>query len=66
MFHHVLIPLLAAVFLAINMGGTSISPSFSAAYGANVIRKSMIPGLFGIMVSFNLIFSRWSVPANGV
>lgn len=50
MFHHVLIPLLTAVFLAINMGGTSISPSFSAAYGANVIRKSMIPGLFGIMV----------------
>lgn len=50
MFHHVLIPLLAAVFLAINMGGTSISPSFSAAYGANVIRRSMIPGLFGIMV----------------
>jgi sulfate permease len=32
------------------MGGTSISPSFSAAYGANVIRRSMIPGLFGIMV----------------
>ena len=50
MFHHVLIPLLAAVFLAINMGGTSISPAFSAAYGSNVIRKSMIPGLFGIMV----------------
>ena len=50
MFHHVLIPLLAAVFLAINMGGTSISPAFSAAYGANVIRRSMIPGLFGIMV----------------
>ena len=50
MFHHILIPLLAAVFLAINMGGTSISPSFSAAYGANVIRKSAIPGLFGIMV----------------
>lgn len=50
MFHHVLIPLLAAVFLAINMGGTSISPSFSAAYGANIIKRSMIPGLFGIMV----------------
>jgi phosphate/sulfate permease len=50
MFHHVLIPLLAAVFLAINMGGTSISPAFSAAYGANVIKRSMIPGLFGIMV----------------
>lgn len=50
MFHHILIPLLAAVFLAINMGGTSISPSFSAAYGSNVIRRSAIPGLFGIMV----------------
>lgn len=50
LYHHVLIPLLAAVFLAINMGGTSISPAFSAAYGANVIRRSAIPGLFGIMV----------------
>lgn len=50
MYHHVLIPLLTAVFLAINMGGTSISPSFSAAYGSNVIRHSAIPGLFGIMV----------------
>ncbi|MBW8330846.1 MAG: inorganic phosphate transporter family protein [Prolixibacteraceae bacterium] len=57
MFHHVLIPLLAAVFLAINMGGTSISPSFSAAYGSNVIRKSMIPGLFGIMVFLGAIIA---------
>jgi phosphate/sulfate permease len=57
MFHHVLIPLLAAVFLAINMGGTSISPAFSAAYGANVIRRSMIPGLFGIMVFLGAMFA---------
>jgi len=32
------------------MGGSGTSPSFSAAYGANIIRKSIIPGFFGIMV----------------
>ncbi len=38
------------MFVAINMGGSGTAPAFSAAYGANVIRKSAIPGLFGIMV----------------
>lgn len=45
-----LIPLIIALFLAITMGGSGTGPSFSAAYGANVVRKSVIPGLFGIMV----------------
>jgi sulfate permease len=45
-----IIPLLIAMFLAINMGASGTSPSFSAAYGANIIRKQFIPGLFGIMV----------------
>lgn len=45
-----LIPFLIAMFLAINMGGSGTSPSFSAAYGADVIKKELIPGLFGIMV----------------
>ena len=44
------IPFLISMFLAINMGGSGTSPAFSAAYGANVIKRSMIPGLFGIMV----------------
>lgn len=38
------------MFLAINMGGSGTGPAFSAAYGANIIRRSLIPGLFGIMV----------------
>jgi phosphate/sulfate permease len=38
------------MFLAVNMGASGTAPAFSAAYGANVIRQSMIPGLFGIMV----------------
>jgi phosphate/sulfate permease len=38
------------MFLAINMGASGTSPAFSAAYGANVIKRTMIPGLFGIMV----------------
>jgi sulfate permease len=38
------------MFLAINMGGSGTSPSFSAAYGSNLIRKNLIPGLFGLFV----------------
>jgi sulfate permease len=45
-----LIPFLTAMFLAINMGGSGTAPSFSSAYGANIIRKDLIPGLFGIFV----------------
>ena len=50
LFNHLLIPFLIGIFLAINMGGSGTSPSFSAAFGANILRKSIIPGFFGIMV----------------
>ena len=50
-----LIPFIIAMFLAINMGGSGTAPSFSAAYGANIIKKSLIPGLFGIMVFIGAI-----------
>jgi len=50
LFNQLLIPFLTAIFLAINMGGSGTAPSFSAAYGANILKKSVIPGLFGIMV----------------
>ncbi|MBS4013549.1 MAG: inorganic phosphate transporter [Bacteroidetes bacterium] len=50
LFNPILMPFIIAMFLAITMGGSGTGPSFSAAYGANVIRKSVIPGLFGIMV----------------
>lgn len=49
-FSHLLLPFLVAMFLAINMGGSGTGPSFSAAYGANTIRRFSIPGLFGIFV----------------
>ncbi|PLX22458.1 MAG: anion permease [Marinilabiliales bacterium] len=45
-----IIPFIIAIFLAINMGGSGTGPSFSAAFGANIIRKGLIPGLFGSMV----------------
>jgi len=45
-----LIPFIIAIFLAINMGGSGTAPAFSAAYGANIIKKSLIPGMFGIAV----------------
>ena len=50
LFSHLLIPFIIAMFLAVTMGGSGTGPAFSAAYGANVVRKSIIPGLFGIMV----------------
>ena len=50
-----LIPFIIAIFLAINMGGSGTAPAFSAAYGANIIRKALIPGLFGVMVFIGAI-----------
>ena len=52
-----LVPFLIAMFLAINMGGSGTGPSFSTAYGANAIRKSLIPGLFGIMVFLGAVIA---------
>ena len=57
MFSILLIPFVAATFLAINMGGSGTAPSFSAAHGSNVIRKDLIPGLFGIFVFFGAIIA---------
>lgn len=57
LLNHLLLPFIIAMFLAINMGGSGTGPSFSVAYGANVIRRSMIPGLFGIMVFLGAIFA---------
>ncbi|WP_372746152.1 anion permease [Lutibacter sp.] len=50
MLSQLLIPFIIAMFLAVTMGGSGTGPAFSVAYGANVIKKSLIPGLFGIMV----------------
>ncbi len=50
LFNVLTIPFLLAMFLAINMGGSGTAPAFSAAYGANVLKRTLIPGLFGIMV----------------
>ncbi len=49
-FHVLTIPFLLAMFVAVNMGGSGTAPAFSAAYGANVIRRGLVPGLFGVMV----------------
>ncbi|MEA3444506.1 MAG: inorganic phosphate transporter [Bacteroidota bacterium] len=57
LFSPLLIPFIIAMFLAITMGGSGTAPAFSAAYGANVIRKGLIPGLFGIMVFLGAIIA---------
>lgn len=54
---HLLVPFILAMFLAITMGGSGTAPAFSAAYGANVLKKSLIPGLFGIMVFLGAIIA---------
>jgi len=57
LFNHLLIPFIVAMFLGITMGGSGTGPAFSAAFGANVVRKSLIPGLFGIMVFLGAILA---------
>ena len=57
LYSHLLIPFIVAIFLGITMGGSGTGPAFSAAYGANVVRKSLIPGLFGIMVFLGAIIA---------
>lgn len=57
LFNQLLIPYLLAIFLAITMGGSGTGPAFSVAYGSNVLRKSLIPGLFGIMVFLGAIIA---------
>lgn len=57
LFSPLLLPFIIAMFLAITMGGSGTGPAFSAAYGANILRKSLIPGLFGIMVFLGAILA---------
>ena len=51
------IPFIIGLFLAITMGGSGTGPAFSAAYGAGVLKKSAIAGLFGIMVFLGAIIA---------
>lgn len=45
------------MFLAINMGASGTAPSFSAAYGANIIKRLAIPGVFGLFVLLGAIIA---------
>ncbi|MDO5607473.1 MAG: inorganic phosphate transporter [Capnocytophaga sp.] len=56
-FNQLLIPYIIAMVLAITMGGSGTAPAFSASYGANVIRKTLIPGIFGIAVFLGAIIA---------
>lgn len=50
MLDGLLLPLLVALFLGINMGGSGTAPSFATAHGSGILRRSLIPGLFGLFV----------------
>lgn len=52
-----IIPFFIAIFLALNMGGSGTAPSFSAAYGAGIIKRSTIPLLFGVFVLLGAIIA---------
>jgi sulfate permease len=52
-----IIPLLVAIFLAINMGASGTAPAFSAAYGAGIIKRSYIPFLFGSFVLLGAVIA---------
>jgi sulfate permease len=56
MLEVILIPLVIGMFLSVNMGASGIAPAFSAAYGADLLRKDLIPVLFGIFVFLGAIF----------
>ena len=56
-----LVPLLFAIFLAINMGASGTAPAFSATYGADVIRKEWIPRLYAIFVLLGAAFAGQNV-----
>lgn len=45
-----LLPIVIALFLAVNMGASGTAPSFAAPHGAGLLRREWIPGLFGISV----------------
>jgi len=49
--------MILAVFLAMNMGASGVSPAFSVMYGAGKIRKLWIPFVFGLMVLLGAWFS---------
>lgn len=63
MYSIYLIPLLLGMFLAVNMGGSGTAPSFSAAFGSNLIRKNLIPGLFGLFVFLGALIAGKKVVA---
>lgn len=57
MLNGLLLPFLVAMFLAINMGGSGTSPAFATAYGSGILRRDLIPGLFGLCVLAGALFA---------
>ena len=45
------------MFLAVNMGASGTAPSFAAAYGANIVKRLAIPGIYGLFVLLGAIIA---------
>jgi len=52
-----MVPFFVAIFLALNMGGSGAAPAFSAAYGAQLIKRAYIPFMFGTFVLLGAIIA---------
>lgn len=52
-----LLPVLIALFLAINMGASGTAPSFAAPHGASLLRRESIPRLFGLFVLLGAVLA---------
>jgi len=52
-----LIPVLIGLFLAVNMGASGTAPAFAAPYGAGLVQREKIPGLFGVFVLLGAVLA---------
>lgn len=52
-----LLPILIGFFLAVNMGASGTAPAFAAPHGASLLRRELIPGLFGLFVLLGAILA---------
>jgi phosphate/sulfate permease len=52
-----LVPVLIGLFLAVNMGASGTAPAFAAPYGAGLVQREKIPGLFGVFVLLGAVLA---------
>lgn len=56
-----LLPFIIAMFFAMNMGASGVAPSFSCTYGANILSREIIHGIYGVFVFIGAIVAGGNV-----